>query len=216
MNRKVFMERLRECLADISAEEREDALTYYESYFEEAGVENEAQVIEELGSPEKVAENIKRDLFEEPQSSIQAPECMKKESSEDFSSEDLKKTNNTKNMNKRISQGRIAMIICNCCFNVSNLDYCGSNIIWTDRGSFWCVVRMCSGRHCRNSGTSDIGSGINWNGNRRMHLRQYCSRNPCDRSRIFRNGNRNPFIDLCCMDLWQGSSGMLPLDRQSL
>ena len=43
MNRKVFMERLRECLADISAEEREDALTYYESYFEEAGVEN-AQV----------------------------------------------------------------------------------------------------------------------------------------------------------------------------
>ena len=32
MNRKVFMERLRECLADISAEEREDALTYYESY----------------------------------------------------------------------------------------------------------------------------------------------------------------------------------------
>ena len=62
MNRKVFMERLRECLADISAEEREDALTYYESYFEEAGVENEAQVIEELGSPEKVAENIKRDL----------------------------------------------------------------------------------------------------------------------------------------------------------
>lgn len=38
MNRKVFMERLRECLADISAEEREDALTYYESYFEEAGV----------------------------------------------------------------------------------------------------------------------------------------------------------------------------------
>ena len=42
MNRKVFMERLRECLADISAEEREDALTYYESYFEEAGVENES------------------------------------------------------------------------------------------------------------------------------------------------------------------------------
>ena len=35
MNRKVFMERLRECLADISAEEREDALTYYESYFED-------------------------------------------------------------------------------------------------------------------------------------------------------------------------------------
>ena len=54
-------------------------------------MENEAQVIEELGSPEKVAENIKRDLLEEPQSSIQAPECMEKESSEDFSSEDFEK-----------------------------------------------------------------------------------------------------------------------------
>lgn len=30
---------------------------------------------------------------------------------------------------------------------------------------------------------------------------------------FFCNGNRNPFIDLCCMDLWQGSSDMLPLDR---
>ena len=97
MNRKVFMERLRECLADISAEEREDALTYYESYFEEAGVENEAQVIEELGSPEKVAENIKRDLLEEPQSSIQAPECMEHEQYEEYEQKD--------------KSGRIAMVI---------------------------------------------------------------------------------------------------------
>ena len=111
MNRKVFMERLRECLADISAEEREDALTYYESYFEEAGVENEAQVIEELGSPEKVAENIKRDLLEEPQSSIQAPECMKKESSEDFSSEDFEKNEQYEEYEQKDKSGRIAMII---------------------------------------------------------------------------------------------------------
>ena len=111
MNRKVFRERLRECLADISAEEREDALTYYESYFEEAGVENEAQVIEELGSPEKVAENIKRDLLEEPQSSIQAPECMKKESSEDFSSEDFEKNEQYEEYEQKDKSGRIAMII---------------------------------------------------------------------------------------------------------
>ena len=111
MNRKVFMERLRECLADISAEEREDALTYYESYFEEAGVENEAQVIEELGSPEKVAENIKRDLLEEPQSSIQAPECMEKESSEDFSSEDFEKHEQYEEYEQKDKSGRIAMVI---------------------------------------------------------------------------------------------------------
>lgn len=111
MNRTVFMERLRECLADISAEEREDALTYYESYFEEAGVENEAQVIEELGSPEKVAENIKRDLLEEPQSSIQAPECMEKESSEEFSSEDFEKHEQYEEYEQKDKSGRIAMII---------------------------------------------------------------------------------------------------------
>ena len=104
MNRKVFMERLRECLADISAEEREDALTYYESYFEEAGVENEAQVIEELGSPEKVAENIKRDLLEEPQSSIRHRNVWKRNRQRIFHQKILKNMNNTKNMNKRISQ----------------------------------------------------------------------------------------------------------------
>lgn len=63
MNRKVFMERLRELLNDIPAEEREEALTYYESYFDEAGAENEAEVIRELESPQKVAETIKKDLL---------------------------------------------------------------------------------------------------------------------------------------------------------
>lgn len=63
MNRKVFMERLRELLRDIPAEEREEALTYYESYFDEAGAENEQEVIRELESPQKVAETIKKDLL---------------------------------------------------------------------------------------------------------------------------------------------------------
>lgn len=63
MNRKIFMERLRELLKDIPAEEREEALTYYESYFDEAGAENEEKVIRELESPQKVAETIKKDLL---------------------------------------------------------------------------------------------------------------------------------------------------------
>ena len=104
MNRKVFMERLRECLADISAEEREDALTYYESYFEEAGVENEAQVIEELGSPEKSnPENIKRDLLEVCEATLSFI-MWKRNRRKDFHQKILKNMNNTKNMNKRISQ----------------------------------------------------------------------------------------------------------------
>ena len=53
------MKRLEELLQDISENERGEALQYYNDYFDDAGAENEAQVIEELGSPEQVARTIK-------------------------------------------------------------------------------------------------------------------------------------------------------------
>ena len=59
MNRQEFMKRLEELLQDISENEREEALQYYNDYFDDAGAENEAQIIEELGSPEQVARTIK-------------------------------------------------------------------------------------------------------------------------------------------------------------
>lgn len=59
MNRKEFIEQLRYLLQDISEEEREDALEYYENYFDEAGEDQETRVIEELESPEKVAAIIR-------------------------------------------------------------------------------------------------------------------------------------------------------------
>lgn len=62
MNRKEFMSRLSQLLDGVSKEEREEALTYYENYFEDAGPENEQNIIRELESPEKVAEIIRRDL----------------------------------------------------------------------------------------------------------------------------------------------------------
>lgn len=58
MNRKQFMEELRQLLTGISEEERVEALQYYEDYFDDAGAENEQQVIEELGTPQKVASTI--------------------------------------------------------------------------------------------------------------------------------------------------------------
>lgn len=64
MNRAQFMEQLKKLLSDISEDERKEALDYYESYFDEAGEENEAAVIRELGSPGKVAAIIKADLNE--------------------------------------------------------------------------------------------------------------------------------------------------------
>ena len=53
------MKRLEELLQDISENEREEALQYYNDYFDDAGAENEAQIIEELGCPEQVARTIK-------------------------------------------------------------------------------------------------------------------------------------------------------------
>lgn len=59
MSREEFMERLAFLLSDIPQEEREDALSYYEDYFAEAGEEKEAEILKELGSPERVAAMIR-------------------------------------------------------------------------------------------------------------------------------------------------------------
>lgn len=62
MNRVEFMGQLERLLWDIPEGDRLDALRYYNDYFDEAGPENEAQVIQKLGSPGKVAATIKADL----------------------------------------------------------------------------------------------------------------------------------------------------------
>lgn len=62
MNRIEFLAELERLLQDISAEERKEAVQYYQDYFEDAGLENEQHIIEELGSPKKVAETIKAGL----------------------------------------------------------------------------------------------------------------------------------------------------------
>lgn len=62
MNREEFLRQLESLLMTIPENDRLDAIAYYNDYFDEAGVENEQQVIEELGSPQKVAANIKENL----------------------------------------------------------------------------------------------------------------------------------------------------------
>ncbi len=63
MNRVDFMQQLESLLQNIAPMEREEALQYYNDYFDDAGRENEKEVIEALGNPARVAENIKRDLL---------------------------------------------------------------------------------------------------------------------------------------------------------
>ena len=62
MNRAEFMKKLNALLSDISPEEREEALQYYNDYFDDAGPEQEARILAELGSPEQVAWKIKAGL----------------------------------------------------------------------------------------------------------------------------------------------------------
>lgn len=62
MNRMEFMSRLEQLLQEIPESEREEAMTYYHDYFEDAGVENEQEVIDALVSPERVADTIKAGL----------------------------------------------------------------------------------------------------------------------------------------------------------
>ena len=62
MTKEQFLFQLEQKLLDIPADERAEAMEYYRDYFNDAGAENEAQVIEELGSPEKVAASIKEGL----------------------------------------------------------------------------------------------------------------------------------------------------------
>ena len=62
MNREEFLSQLERLLYDIPAQEREEALEYYNGYFDDAGKEKEAEVIQELGSPGKVAAIIKQTM----------------------------------------------------------------------------------------------------------------------------------------------------------
>lgn len=62
MSRIEFMRELEGLLSDIPLEERNEAIKYYNDYFEDAGEDHEEEIIKELGSPSRVAGIIKADL----------------------------------------------------------------------------------------------------------------------------------------------------------
>lgn len=62
MKKETFLKELEYLLQDIPDEDKEEALSYYRDYLEEAGSENEDKVMEEFGSPERVAAIIRADI----------------------------------------------------------------------------------------------------------------------------------------------------------
>lgn len=61
MTRVEFLRKIELGLYKLPQNERDEALEYYIEYFDEAGEENEQAVIEELGSPARIATQIKAD-----------------------------------------------------------------------------------------------------------------------------------------------------------
>lgn len=62
MSKNEFLRQLEYELRFISKEERDNALKFYSEYFDDAGVENEREVLKKLGSVKDVAEQIMADL----------------------------------------------------------------------------------------------------------------------------------------------------------
>lgn len=129
MSRKEFMEELESMLENIQDSEREEALQYYNDYFDEAGPENEEQVIKELGTPAKVAAIIKTSLQEninesgefsergyaDPRFTINYEVVDSKESDNQNNDDTNHRTyNRERKAAKEASGGKIALIVIIC------------------------------------------------------------------------------------------------------
>lgn len=62
MKREEFLKRLSALLSDLPETERREALQYYEDYLNDAGVEEQGEVLEVLGTPEALAASIREGL----------------------------------------------------------------------------------------------------------------------------------------------------------
>ncbi|MBQ3163091.1 MAG: DUF1700 domain-containing protein [Lachnospiraceae bacterium] len=63
MSKNEFLNQLSTLLSDVPPEERDEVLAYYREYIEDAGLENEETILEELGTPEAVAAEIKSGML---------------------------------------------------------------------------------------------------------------------------------------------------------
>ncbi len=59
MNKEEYMQRLADALEGVPQSEKEEALQYYNDYFDDAGAETIQGVMKSLGSPENLAQTIK-------------------------------------------------------------------------------------------------------------------------------------------------------------
>lgn len=63
MRKEEYLRSLEQLLYNIPAEDREEALQFYRDYLEDAGPEAEEEVLRSLGTPQELAESIRRALY---------------------------------------------------------------------------------------------------------------------------------------------------------
>ncbi len=86
MSKNEFLNQLSTLLSDVPTEERDEVLAYYREYIEDAGLENEEAILEELGTPEAVATEIKSGMLNRNNQDINYSSNTVKHSPEPYSS----------------------------------------------------------------------------------------------------------------------------------
>ncbi|MDO4321456.1 MAG: DUF1700 domain-containing protein [Lachnospiraceae bacterium] len=77
MNREDYLKALDKYLKRLPQKEYENAVGYFREYFEDAGEENEQEVIRELGTPKEAAAEVLRNLLTESSKELQQEETKK-------------------------------------------------------------------------------------------------------------------------------------------
>lgn len=70
MNREEYLHQLKKYLKRLPSDDYQNAMDYFTEYFDEAGPDREAQVIEELGTPQEAAAELLAALLDEKTSQI--------------------------------------------------------------------------------------------------------------------------------------------------
>ena len=113
MNRNEFLSSLSRLLEDLPENERLEALQYYNDYLDDAGAENEQEVLEALGTPQKLAESIREGLGDGGRQYREGQPAERGSAAYDENRKKNGRQNRTKK-NSRMSTGMIIFIVI-CC-----------------------------------------------------------------------------------------------------
>lgn len=144
MNRLEFMEQLETLLSDITDSEREEALQYYNDYLNDAGVENEQEVLESLGTPERLAKVIKEGL-NDSSANVESGE-FSETGYRNYAYEEAEKNEVMKKENKKqMSGGMIALVVILCIFASPLIVAIGSGIFGAGVGILGGILGLVLG-----------------------------------------------------------------------